>query len=189
MVIKSLIKLTGLLFLAQIASAGPPIVQLKDFLCGCEYCETVHTGEPLDIGRHMILCHSWRDATLKTMRIMEEMKTHGTPVADTLPTFHVKKPPVEEPISNIIDINDQYEWIEDDLYGVIFVDSKSTIELGNQWIYSDELGWVWVMGDMKEFLYSEARGWLYNTKYNEHKILYWYDRKLWYFSHELSESD
>ena len=62
-----------LLFLANISFAGR-IIQLKDFLCGCEYCVTVPTQEPLDIGRHMIMCHSSREATLKTLAIMEATK-------------------------------------------------------------------------------------------------------------------
>ena len=48
--------------------------QIKDFLCGCDYCETVLPGEPLVIGRHMIMCDSWRESTMNTFRIMQEMK-------------------------------------------------------------------------------------------------------------------
>lgn len=54
--------------------AGRYYPQIKDFICGCEYCETVSTSEPLDIGRHMIRCHSWRDATMNAISIMEQMK-------------------------------------------------------------------------------------------------------------------
>ena len=46
--------------------------QMKDFLCGCKYCETVDTGEPLDIGGHMIRCHSWRKGMQRTMELMRK---------------------------------------------------------------------------------------------------------------------
>ena len=63
---------TGLLIVCNLF-AGRYYPQVKDFICGCEYCETVHVGQPLDIGYHMMHCHSWRESTLKTMKIMELM--------------------------------------------------------------------------------------------------------------------
>ena len=88
---------TGLLFASSLL-AKRYYPQVKDFLCGCDYCETVHAGEPLDIGYHMMHCHSWRDSTLKTIRIMEQMKKekelkdkYGIPIEDTLPSYAVPK--------------------------------------------------------------------------------------------------
>ena len=55
------------------------IIQIKDFLCGCNHCATVSTGEPLDIASHMILCESQREGMLKTIEIMNRTKKPELP--------------------------------------------------------------------------------------------------------------
>lgn len=178
------------IFLINELNAGR-IIQLKDFLCGCDYCRTVSTSEPLDIGRHMIMCHSWRDATMKTIDIMEQMKKekeiqdkYGIPVEDTLPSYSVpdknKELKVEEPFSEEVKtIYNDYEWRESDEYGWEFSATSQYVHNEEGWIYLEELEWVWKFGENKNFLYSLDCGWLYRSKYRNYKILYWYDRRIW----------
>ena len=47
---------------------------MKDFLCGCEYCQTVNSGEPLDIAGHMIRCHSWREGMQETIDMLQKSR-------------------------------------------------------------------------------------------------------------------
>ena len=164
--------------------------QMKDFLCGCEYCETVDPGEPLDIGRHMIMCHGWRDSTMKTFRLMEQMKQqklndkHGVPIEDTLPTYHVpqknEKPKIEENFSaEPKTIHNDYTWREHDIHGWNYSTTAQHILNDEGWIYREDLKWVWTFSKKENFLYSMDYGWFYAMRYKDHKLLYWYDRKYW----------
>jgi hypothetical protein len=166
------------------------VIQLKDFLCGCEYCETVSTSEPLDIGRHMISCHSWRDATLKTMNIMEQMKKekeledkYGIPIEDTLPSYAVPKKQekkVEEKISEEPKtIHNDHTWREHDIHGWNYSATAQNLPNSEGWIYREDLEWVWTFSEKENFLYSIDYGWFYAMRYQNHRLLYWYDRKYW----------
>ena len=169
---------------------GGRIIQLKDFLCGCEYCETVNAGEPLDIGRHMIMCYSWRDSTMKTMQVMEAMKKekeltdkYGIPIEETLPSYAVpnrkdiqaKEIIVEEPKT----IHNDYSWKEDDLHGWSYSTTAQHILNHEGWIYSENLEWIWSFGEERNFVYSMDYGWLYAMRFKSYRILYWYDKRIW----------
>jgi hypothetical protein len=150
------------------AVIGP---QMKDFLCGCEHCQTVDKGEPLDIANHMIRCHSWRKGMQKTLELMSE-----TPK----PKVKIKKKSggggdtKSKKRSEVL--NKDYSWKEDENYGWIYCAEKQTINILNTWIYSEHLGWVW---PFTKFMYSDKYGWIYNIKYKNKRIMYWYDRRIW----------
>ena len=172
------------------------IIQLKDFLCGCEYCETVSTSEPLDIGRHMIRCHSWRDATLKTMNIMEQMKKekeledkYGIPIEDTLPSYAVPKKQ-EKKVEEIFSeepktIHNDHTWREHDLHGWNYSATAQNLPNSEGWIYREDIKWVWTFSEKENFLYSIDYGWFYAMRYQNHRLLYWYDRKYWLLANEF----
>ena len=172
------------------------VIQLKDFLCGCEHCETVSTSEPLDIGRHMISCHSWRDSTLKTMRIMEQMKKekeledqYGIPIEDTLPSYAVPKKEekkVEEKISEEPKtIHNDHKWREHDLHGWNYSATAQNLPNSEGWIYREDLEWVWTFSEKENFLYSIDYGWFYAMRYKDHRLLYWYDRRYWHLANDF----
>ena len=179
--------------------AGRYYPQVTDFLCGCDYCETVLPGEPLDIGYHMMRCHSWRKSMLKTMKIMQESKPDpfGIPVRDTLPDYsrknfseepnnvHKVDTNIKEPKLSIIDdpYND-YEWRYIDNHGWTY---STTIQstTNDTWIYREDLGWVFSFGVEQNFLYSEEHGWFYTMRYNDRNVLYWYDRRYWLYAHDF----
>ena len=189
---------TGLLITSSLL-AKRYYPQVKDFLCGCDYCETVHAGEPLDIGYHMMNCHSWRKSMIKTMKMMEESKPDpfGIPVRDTLPDYskknfseepknvHKVDTTIKEPQLSIIDdpYND-YEWRYIDNHGWTY---STTIQStsNDTWIYREDLGWVFSFGFEQNFLYSEDHGWFYTMRYNDLNILYWYDRRYWLYAHDF----
>ncbi len=195
--VKINMRLFLVLFLLLVSTASAAyVIQLKDFLCGCEYCETVSTSEPLDIGRHMISCHSWRDATLKTMRIMEEMKKekeledqYGIPIEDTLPSYAVpkkKETKVEENFSEEPKtIHNDHEWRQDDLHGWNYSATAQSLPNSEGWIYREDLEWVWKFSEKENFLYSIDHGWFYATKYKEYRLLYWYDRRYWLLANDF----
>ena len=163
-------------------SAGT-IIQIKDFLCGCDYCKTVDTGEPLDIGRHMIMCHGWRDATLKTMEVMEEMKKakieEDTPQV-TVPVPEDHPEPQTDPTTGIT-----YDWQYTDQLGPVFADVNHIQFDVDQWLYLEQIEWVWMMANRPEFIFSYDYGWLYVYRYLGHKLYYWYDKRMWVFSRHL----
>ena len=179
--------------------AGRYYPQIEDFLCGCDYCETVHPGEPLDIGYHMIRCHTWRKSMQKTMKIMEESKPDpfGIPARETFPDYSKKNfsegpnnvhkidTTIKEPKLSIIDdpYND-YEWRYIDNHGWTY---STTIQstTHDTWIYREDLGWVFSFGIEQNFLYSEEHGWFYTMRYNDRYILYWYDRRYWLYAHDF----
>ncbi len=156
------------------ARVGP---QLKDFLCGCEYCVTVPTQEPLDIGRHMIMCHSSRDATLKTLEIMRQMKQERLDLE--------KKASQLEQLDVIRSIQDSitstYTWTTHEIYGSVYSDPSQLSRSVDRWIYTEDFKWVWSVADMENFLYSYDYGWLYVTKYQWFRVVYWYEKQTWTF--------
>ena len=156
------------------------VIQLKDCLCGCEHCVTVPTQEPLDIGRHMIMCHSWRDATLKTMRIMEEMRQAEIKQPEPI----VEVPQVIEQSSKRTDPETgiTYDWQHNDQLGMVYADVEHVQFDVDQWLYLEHIEWVWMMGGQTNFLFSYDHGWLYTQNYFGYKIYYWYDRRTWCLS-------
>ena len=154
------------------------IIQLKDFLCGCEYCNTVPTGEPLDIGRHMIMCHSWRDATLKTMEIMEQMKKPDVKIEKR--EEQTKNKIIREEADEHVNIYNDYMWRQENiLHGWSYSTTHQTFSLEDMWLYLEDFGWTWTFGQEKAFLYTEHNGWIYLMLYKNTRILYWYDRRIW----------
>ena len=172
-----------MVFVLTHATYGRPGPQLKDFLCGCEYCVTVPTQEPLDIGRHMVMCHSWRDATLKTMRIMEEMKQveiEQQEPAIEVPSVVNGSGPQSDPITG-----KTYDWQHTEQLGVVFADVEHVQFDIDQWLYLDQIEWVWMLAHQSEFLFSYDFGWLYTQNYFGYRIYYWYDRRMWVFSRDF----
>jgi hypothetical protein len=162
------------------------IVQIQDFLCGCEYCVTVNTSEPLQVGRHMIMCHSWRESTMKTFQIMQEMKQQklnnekGIPIEETLPNIDIPQrddPPIVK--SEPQTIHNDYQWrVHEDHGWTYSTTSQHTLNIEG-WLYREDLKWVWLFGDDREFMYSVGHGWFYSLNHNNHRLLYWYDRRYW----------
>jgi len=154
-------------------SIGP---QMKDYLCGCEYCITVNQGEPLDISGHMIRCHSWRKGMQKTMEIMRQTQK---PKVNIIKKEKEEKRVVEADQDLYVDIYNDYKWREDAAYGWNYSTTYQNMNLKDMWRYLDSLGWVWIFGREKNFLYSEKYGWLYLARYKGSRIAYWYDRRIW----------
>ena len=161
------------LFLINELSAGR-IIQMKDFLCGCAHCETVPTQEPLDIGRHMIMCHTWREATMKTMEIMRETEKPKIKIIKK-----ERKKVTRDRADSHVDIYNDYKWRENEVYGWTYSNTHQVMSLDDMWRYLERLGWVWSFGKQKRFLYSEKYGWLYLMNHKGTRVLYWYDRRIW----------
>jgi len=162
------------LFCVSLYSHGAIGPQMKDFLCGCEHCETVDRGEPLDIASHMIRCHSWRKGMQKTMEIMEQTKKPKIKIIKK-----EKKQVVRERADSHVDIYNDYKWRQDEAYGWTYSTTYQSMNLKDMWRYLEDLGWVWSFGREKNFLYSESYGWLYLMSYKNERIAYWYDRRIW----------
>ena len=168
------------------------IVQIKDFLCGCDYCETVPAGEPLDISGHLIMCHSWRDSTMRTFHLMEKMKQqklndmHGVPIEDTLPKFNIPdKNETPEIKRETQTIHNDYQWRAHEDHGWTYSTTYQHTFNNEGWMYREDLKWVWLFGDNREFMYSLDHGWFYTFKHNNHRLLYWYDRKYWLLANDF----
>ena len=146
---------------------------MKDFLCGCEYCITVNQGEPLDISSHMIRCHSWKKGMQKTMEIMQRTKKPNVKV------IKKEKEIIKTNKDSHVDIYNDYKWNKDEAYGWTYSTTYQDMNLRDMWRYLDDLGWVWIFGREKNFLYSEKYGWLYLMRYQGSRIAYWYDRRIW----------
>lgn len=84
-----------------------------------------------------------------------------------------------------VDIYKDYSWKETELYGWAFATTNQTKFNADQWIYLEELKWVWSPGEMRHFIYSYDHGWLYNTIYRNKRVLYWYDKRIWAMPYQL----
>ena len=166
--------------------------QMKDFLCGCEYCETVDTGEPLDIGGHMIRCHSWRKGMQKTMELMLQSQakldapTHQITDQPKIEIEIRAEQPNEieenflgETLDNVDNPYSDYTWKETELHGWAYATTNQVNFNKDQWIHLEDLGWVWSMANPRNFTYSYDYGWIYTILYQKTRVLYWYDRRRW----------
>ncbi len=168
----------SIVFLSFYKLEAGRIVQLVDFLCGCEYCETINPTEPLDIGRHFITCHSWRDATLKTMEIMEQMKKPDVKIEKR--EEQTKNKIIREEADEHVNIYNDYMWRQESiLHGWSYSTTHQAFSLEDMWLYLEDFGWTWTFGQEKAFLYTEHNGWIYLMLYKNTRILYWYDRRIW----------
>lgn len=161
-----------LIFLVTYTNAfAGTLIQLRDYLCGCDYCETVNPQEPLDIAGHMMRCHSQRESMIKTMQLMREIQE---------PTVDV--PPKEESVfidSEDMYTHDDYSWNQVDIYGWVYTQHEQFSVDVDKWIYLEALEWVWSPADMYKFVYSYDHGWLYNDMHQGTRIIYWYDKRIW----------
>ena len=176
-----------IVFFIYIKLEAGTIIQIKDFLCGCDHCDTVSTGEPLDIGRHMIMCHSWRKGMQKTMEVMRqtqkpevEVKEIGDPKESKI----IKDQPDEN-----INIYNDYKWRDDPIHGWAYATTHQVISSEDMWLYRRDLGWVWTFGEERKFLYSEDYGWIYNIIYKSKRVLYFYDKRIWLLASRIKQKD
>tara|TARA_Y100000361_G_C11159602_1_gene346300 strand:- start:227 stop:787 length:561 start_codon:yes stop_codon:yes gene_type:complete len=174
--VKAFLYLTFLLLIIKL-EAGT-VIQIKDFLCGCAYCKTVDTGEPLDIGRHMVMCHGWREATLKTMKIMELTKKPEVKVEKRkeVPQHKI----IREQADEHVNIYNDYMWRQENiLHGWSYSTTHQAFSQEDIWLYLEDFGWVWTLGKERKFLYTEHNGWIYLMLYKNTRVMYWYDRRIW----------
>lgn len=179
------IVLVLVVFLLYIKLQARYYPQLVDFLCGCEHCETVSRSEPLIIGTHMLRCHSWRDATLRTMEIMEQMKKPEVEIKKREEEPEIKI--IKEQADEHVNIYNDYKWREDALHGFTYSTTHQSISTEDMWLYLEDLGWVWTFGKDRKFLYSENFEWIYAEIYKEKRILYWYDKRMWVFPSDIKK--
>jgi len=158
------------------AEVGP---QMDDFLCGCEYCITVDRGEPLDIAGHLARCHSWRESVQKTMELMNRAKRPDVVVEP--------KPAVVERIQDDRPSHEDYSWKETEQFGWAYAATDQLQFDIDQWLYIDDLEWVWTMAGEPRYIYSYDYGWLYNRLYQDTRIYYWYDRRGWFLPKHIND--
>ena len=162
---------------------GGTIIQIKDFLCGCDYCKTVPTGQPLDIASHMMLCDSQRQGMLKTIEVMNSMKKPKLEDKNlTKIEENKQKPKTSRETSSDYQ---KHKWTQDNEGTWIFSNEEQLLNKDG-WMYREDIGWLWSF-NKKTFLYSEIYGWLYNYHFNKYKIYYWYDKRGWFRPKKLSQ--
>ena len=155
------------------SSTWANLIQMKDYLCGCDYCNTVTPHEPLDIAGHMMRCHSQREGMLKTLELMREQKKPEVAIKPRSPSVVSAEP--KPPIPH----GDKYRWEELPLHGWVYTTPEPLSNHIDAWLYLDRLGWVWTFGKEKKFIYHEDHRWLYLRKFQGHRLVYWYDRRIW----------
>ena len=171
-------RLVTLLMLSILPCFSSTTIQVRDFLCGCEYCKTVNPHEPLDIGGHMIRCHSWRKGMQKTMEMMNQTKKPEV-IKREVPKENnaIKKENPENPQTP----NSKHKWDKDIDGAWIYSKQYSLID---SWLYREDSGWFWAF-NKGTFLFSENYGWLYNYIFNKRRIFYWYDKRAWILPKDL----
>jgi hypothetical protein len=155
------------------------IIQIKDYLCGCKHCNSVPTGQPLDIASHMMLCESQREGMLKTIEIMNRTKKPKTPnTKDIQSNTTMENQKADKSTSN------NYSWNKDPEGEWQYSEANNQSNISDSWIYKPHIGWLWTF-NKGQFLYSEHHGWLYNYRQNNKRIFYWYDKRKWILSRDM----
>ena len=171
--------LVTLLLLPSVCLSGT-IIQIKDYLCGCKHCESVPSSQPLDIASHMMLCESQREGMLKTIEIMNRTKKPKIKqIKETKEETMKEKNTAEGKASN-------YKWNKNLDGEWEYSNPINQLNAIDSWVYKPHIGWLWSYNNGK-FLYSEKFGWLYNLFMNNKRIFYWYDRRRWILSKEISK--
>ena len=160
------------------AEIGP---QLRDFLCGCEYCKTVRTGEPLDIGSHMLRCHSWRVGMQKTIDLMNQTSRPNVVVEEKPANVTVTAAEDDDRLPH-----EDYSWKVTEQFGWAYATTGQLQFDIDQWLYIDRLKWVWTIAGEPRYLYSYDYGWLYTRLYIDSRIYYWYDKRRWFLSKDIN---
>ena len=155
-------------------------IQMTDLLCGCKYCKTVDKGFPLDLANHMIRCHSWRKGMQKTMELMRQSEQPKVEIEirEEEPEIIEEKFLVET-LDNVDNPYKDYTWKETELHGWAYATTNQVNFTKDQWIHLEDLGWVWSITNPRNFIYSYDYGWIYTTLYQNTRVLYWYDRRIW----------
>ena len=161
------------------------IIQIKDFLCGCDYCVTVQTGEPLDIASHLSLCSSTREGMLKTIQIMNQTKKPKIKESKGKQIIKEGLNPIGNRKKDTEDA--RYEWIEDQYGTWKYLNNYYIDNTIDSWVYREDLGWLWSF-DANRFFYSQKYGWLYNYSLNNRRFFYWYDRRRWVLPKNIFEN-
>jgi hypothetical protein len=107
------------------------------------------------------------------MKIMEELKRERTAKEEEMKRHELAR---KEAIRSQQELITTYTWKEDELLGHVYSSSLRAID---QWVYTEDFEWVWTISELENFLYSYEYGWLYITKYQCSRVVYWYDKRLW----------
>ena len=170
-----------LFFLLATPCLSSTIIQVKDFLCGCDYCNTVNAQEPLDISGHMIRCHSWKKSMEKTMEIMNQTEK------PKIIKKEEQNNSLQNEIANYLESNNlNHEWSNDIDGSWVYLNNDSISQGLDSWLYREDLGWIWAF-NKNQFLFSERYGWLLNYSVARRRVFYWYDRRIWIFPKILSK--
>ena len=165
------------------SEVGP---QIKDFLCGCDYCETVDTGFPLDISSHMTRCHSWSKGMQKTMELMRQLEKSQVEI-HAYESRGIEESFSRENLPDELDPYKNYAWKETALYGWAYAQSNQANLNTDQWMHLKDFGWVWLIANTRNLTYSYDHGWLYTILHQNCRVLYWYNRGTWILPKNFTE--
>jgi hypothetical protein len=97
------------------------------------------------------------------------------------------KPAVVERIQDDRPSHEDYSWKETEQFGWAYAATDQLQFDIDQWLYIDDLEWVWTMAGEPRYIYSYDYGWLYNRLYQNTRIYYWYDRRGWFLPMDINK--
>ena len=146
---------------------------IKDFLCGCDYCNKQINTPALDIASHYMNCE-----TLKKNKIIKKLIQAQNKKDIIKPTQNKDEKPIsihEQLTKEKQENQDLTKQIKEKDNFISMLQQSSSFFI-NGWIYEpNHFNWIYVSKTFAPYIYSEELGWIFIKK----EYYYIYDKSQW----------
>jgi len=146
---------------------------VKDFLCGCDYCNTINPSQPLSIATHHMNCESFKKN--KIMKKLMQAQSKKSTMQSTQPE-QIKSMSLHDQLSKSQQEKLNLEKKIQEKNNFISMLQQSSKSFINGWIYEPEhFRWIYVSKSFAPYIYSEELGWIFIKKeyYYVYSTLEW----------------
>lgn len=146
---------------------------VKDFLCGCNYCNTINPSQPLSIATHHMNCESFKKNSI--MRKLIEAQGKKNVMQSTQPES-IKSLSLHDQLAKSQQEKRNLEKKIQEKNNFISMLQQSSSSFINGWIYEPKhFRWIYVSKTFAPYIYSEELGWIFIKK----EYYYVYDKSQW----------
>lgn len=146
---------------------------VKDFLCGCDYCNTINPSQPLSIATHHMNCESFKKNSI--MKKLTEAQGKKNVMQSTQPES-IKSLSLHDQLAKSQHEKRNLEKKIQEKNNFISMLQQSSSSFINGWIYEPKhFRWIYVSKTFAPYIYSEELGWIFIKK----EYYYVYDKSQW----------
>ena len=178
-VYKYVIFIKLLILLISSSSLLKGLVSIQDFLCGCDYCDSVSLSQPLQLPLHYQKCEESRNK--KKQEYKNKINNQNSVYNDNSVSQAIdnnktisesSNKGIQEKQSNNKNNKTQDYQIEN-----YYDFSINHPFIG--WVWIESLGWIYCDPQHEPYYYSEKRGWFLYKKHTNPIVLYEFNSQSW----------